>query len=471
MDLSSPQMPRATQDRRPKSTCLLVMCVLLGTVAVVAWLAPVAKTNAVFGRYSYGQFWLVLLSTSAALSAFAIAALPATRRRGLGFRLGALWVGMLAGLSLTELSALLLPVKNQMDNPWYFCAGGGVAESEELPFGRPPHLKWEGLSRGDLAIMGGDEDPHARQITFETDWQGFRNGEDLEQADLIVIGDSFSEAGNLPEVESFCSLIGRELEVTSRNLGRAGYGAPSELVVLKKYGLACQPKIVVWQIAESNDLDDALRYSKWTAAGRPRFFDLAADRRWQRSKAWQQRSPTFRVFELVRHHDPRPWPTDGWFEDATGKKNRVRFMNLTPFDVPVRHHAGWAAQAQALRTGALLCRSNDIQLVMLLVPTKYRVLGPHTRMLDPSLPQPSVASRTAKTNSLRYLLRSLCESVDVTFADATRRLEERAGAGELVYLPYDTHLSPAGHEVVAGLVVEKLQSGLESPPVASESKL
>ena len=42
----------------------------------------------------------------------------------------------------------VLPVKSQMDNPWYL---GGVSKSDELP-GRPAQIFRRGLSGGDLAL-------------------------------------------------------------------------------------------------------------------------------------------------------------------------------------------------------------------------------------------------------------------------------------------------------------------------------
>ena len=458
MGLPVHQQPSIGRNSHQRPTAQLFTCILLGTAAALAWLSPVPKVNAVFGRYNYLQFWLAVLLTGLALSAFLIATLPTGRRRGAGFRLFALWAGVLAGCSLAELGAFLLPMRNQMDNPWYFAAGGGVSESSELPFERPPHLRWEGLSRGDLALVNGDVDPYARTITFQTDWQGFRNEADIQLADILTIGDSYTEAGNVAEQESFSVLIGQRLGLKSRNLGRAGYGGPSELIVLRKYGLACRPKLVVWQVAESNDLEDALRFSRWATAGRPRFFDLSADQKWRRSKAWEQRSPTFRAFEFLRRPDPLHWQCDGWFRDHCGVEHPVRFMSRSTSDGSVHNHPGWPAQAEALTAGAMLCRSNHIKLLVMLIPTKYRVLGPHTRMVDSTISATPDASAATKANTLIGLLQSLCDSLQLPFTDATPVLEEGTKAGELVFLPYDTHLSPRGHQLVADLVVQRLHS-------------
>jgi hypothetical protein len=450
-------------------TVLLVACTIFGLAAVVAWSSPAAKGNAVLGRFNYWQFWSAVGLMAAAVSVFTIGLLPQKFRRAVGFRLGAIWIGLVFGLLLVELAARFLPVRNQMDNPWYFSAGGGVAESVELPFERPAYLRWAGLSRGDLAQLNDDPDPYARQITFETDWEGFRNGTYIRQADLITIGDSYTEAGNVLEAESFTTLLGKKLNLKTRNLGRAGYSPPVELLVFKKYGLACQPKIVVWQIAESNDLNESLGYQNWLAAGRPPFFDASSDRASLRSKAWKQRSPTYRLFDLLRTHNHRTWPYDGVFHDRAGKEYPVRFLNTPALNSSVVRHEGWDFSAHAIAEGAALCRSNQIQLVVILVPDKYRVLGPYTEMLNRKIRTPPASAGRANPEVLGNMLASLCESLGVPFLDPTASFQQRSEAGELVYLPYDTHLSPFGHEVLADLVADKLKAfHASSTPAAKE---
>ena len=439
-----------------RSRGLLITCVLLGLLAVLAWMAPADKRGAVWGRYNYVQFLMVIGFTLAALSAFALAITTPKSRRALGFRLAAIWFGGLMGLSLVELIARFLPVRNQMDNPWYFAAGGGVSESEELPFERPAHLRWQGLSRGDLALVSNSQDPYARMITFETDHEGFRNSTEIRQADVVVLGDSFAEAGNVPEAEAFSTLIGQKLGLKSRNLGRAGYSPPVELIVLKRFGLSCRPKIVVWQVAESNDLDDSARYQGWVDAGRPRFFDANADRRSQRSKAWEQRSPTYCLYKLLRRSEPSGWPYDGRFIDHAGAEHPMRFMGLPLLNFPAAKHPGWPVLARALEEGSALCRSNQIRLVVVFIPEKYRVLGPYTRMLDPALTTPDHEAFEQKPDSFAGLVESLCANLKIPFVNATGELTERTKAGEIVYLPYDTHLSPRGHQIMADLVTKQL---------------
>ena len=47
------------------------------------------------------------------------------------------------------------------------------------------------------------------------------------------------------------------------NLARGAYGPQQELIVLKRYGLAYEPRFVVWQLFEGNDLVDAEAFAEW----------------------------------------------------------------------------------------------------------------------------------------------------------------------------------------------------------------
>jgi hypothetical protein len=425
---------------------------------LLCWFVPGAKPNAVLGRLNYFQFYLALALTTITLAALLVVLLPAPRRRFVGFRLTALGLSLLVAVLGLEAVAWLWPARAAMDNPWYLRPGlGGVTAADGLPYGRPAHLKWTGSSRGDLALLNDDEDPHAQTVTFQTDRDGFRNSRELQQADVIVIGDSFTEAGNIPEEKTFPLRLEQKINRPVRNLGRSGYSSPHELIVLKKFGLPMQPRVVVWQVAEANDLADVVDYLEWTRRGRPDYFDFSVKQKPSRQQAWQQHSPSHWLFSALRRHEPNHWPFHGQFSTAAGAEVTVRFLSSPGLGAPAQGHPAWDAFCQPLLAGAALGRSNQFQLLVLHLPDKFRVLGPHTRF------PPEIADATTRLpglpreTSLGVMLQQFCESQGLPYVDATEALTQRAAAGELVYQPFDTHLSAFGHEVVAELLAAKLQ--------------
>jgi hypothetical protein len=426
-------------------------------LAVLAWLVPGAKSNAVIGRLNYAQFYVALTLIAVAILILLVRLLPAARHRFIAFRLIAVSFSLLVVVLALEIVAWVLPVRAQMDNPWYLLPGlGGVSPADGLPYGRPPHLSWTGSSRGDLALLNNDDDPHARPVTFQTDRDGFRNGKDLSQADLVTIGDSFTEAGNIPEAETFPFRLGQKLGVRVRNLGRSGYSTPTEFIVLKKYGLPCQPKVVVWQIAEANDLADVVDYEAWERLGRPNYFDFSAKQKPARRVAWRSRSLTYQLFDRIRNRDLNPWPFTGFFPAGQDREEMIRFLSSPGLGEPARGHPAWAGFSRPLVEAAALCRSNGVQLLVVHLPDKFRVLGPHTRF-PPAIAQASqqLAGMPRET-SLGVVLQEFCAAHQLPYVDATDALQQQAATGKLVYQPFDTHLSPLGHEIVAALIAEAL---------------
>lgn len=455
-------MPKSGQHNRRDSSQrqllrrVVVVVALLTCIAF--WMLPSHKPNAVLGRLSYPQFYAALTLSMTAVLGLVVWSQPRRRRRQVGFRVCAVTLCFGIVILGLELVAWVLPVRSALDNPWYLVPTlGGVAKSDDLPYTRPAHIHWTGSSRGDMALLNNDEDPEARTITFQTDKDGFRNSKELDQAEIVTIGDSFTEAGNMPEEETFSFLLGQEMNRTVRNLGRSGYSTPTEFIVFKKYGLPGQPKFVVWQIAEANDLDDVRTYEFWLAHGRPDYFDFAANTKPTRVQAWQGRSLTYRFFSGLRHRDPHPWPLAGYFKTTAGEEKMVRFWETPGMQLPARGNSAWSGFSRPIEEAASLCHSNNIRLLIVLIPDKLRVIGPATRF------EPEVALVGSRfpglppETALGTCLRDFCETRRIPFLDTTEALRNAAAAGNLVYQGFDTHLSAAGHQIVADAIAKVLQ--------------
>lgn len=437
---------------------LTLSVIVLTVICIAAWAVPALSDS-----LSLGQFAFALVATSIWISLLGIRLCPAQRRRQVSFRILAIWFGVLMGLGIVEITALAWPTDHLADNPWYMSTGEALVADNDLPWVRPPNLHWTGSSRGDLAIETNSADPDARIVTFQTDSEGFRNSRDLNAADILFIGDSFTEAGNVPEEETFVFLAGNQLDLVARNMGVAGYGPPAELVALQKFGLKCQPRVVVWQIAETNDLDDAVFFVEWHQAGRPSVLPGFSKAQPTRVEAWRRRSPSRRLFHLVRGE--QPWPFTGDFIDEQGIQHTLRFeMSLLP---DASQHPGWPVVEYSLTSGAQILQEQHVQLVVLLIPRKLRVMAPVTDFHEIEIPmqgRPVLVRHNLPDGwdlppeaRLATHLQQLCDRLEIEFVDTTARLTERAAAGGLVYQPMDTHLSPLGHEVVAEMIVEALQ--------------
>lgn len=433
--------------------------VLLLAAAAAVWLSSAPKLGGVAGLLNYWQLWTFVGTASAGTALAVVSGLPKHLIRPYLFRLLASGCGLLFCLVAVEVFCWLLPSRHVMDNPWYAMDREGVRPSDRLPWTRPPNLYWEGTSRGDIARISGDPDPGARHVVFQTDYQGFRNSKGLPQAQVVFIGDSFTEAGNTPEDETFVHRVGQNLGVSVRNLGRSGYSSPAELIVLREYGLACQPRVVVWQICEANDLDEALAFQQWVAKGRPReHFLHAEDPNWTRTRLWQQRSPTHQIFALLRE---RNWDFVGRFTDEHRTVQQVYFLRKFGIGQSPAEHEGWPIFHESLRAAAELLKQAKIPWIVLYIPMKFRVLVGLVGFDEAT--QRELLAAGFPRSSLEDYVHRFCRENDVPLCSVTVPLQRAASQGKLVYLPLDTHLSPAGHEVVSEVLSPMVHQLLQTP--------
>jgi hypothetical protein len=455
---------------KKRSYAELLACLLAFVPMCAAWLIPGEKDAAVAGRLGYLQFMLLLATAAIGVSAVAVIMAGESRRRAWLGSTVLLWLGSGLALGIGEAAAWAWPTRHLMDNPWYQATGEAMTAARDLPYQRPPYLQWTGLSRGDLAMDDDEPDPSARTVTFATDSEGFRNEDGAGPSDIVFLGDSFTEAGNAPVGETFPALVGMRTGCRIRNLGVAGFAPPTELIVLRNFGLRRMPGTVVWQIAESNDLTDSWDFSEWVKKGRPDFRQgipgiggpLGMPTRLQ---GWERRSPTRRLFDLLRR--PKPWPVRGTFRDASGAEHDVRFEETLPGpDQSSALHPGWAVMRAALHDGGQILAERKIDLVVVMIPMKFRALAESMRFDRLPVDRPGRGRVLIDTwptefdlpveQVMAHHLDELCREMGATFVDTTAALKRQAAGGELGFLPMDTHLSPAGHRLVATLIAEAI---------------
>jgi hypothetical protein len=443
--------------------------VFASTVVLLAlvWFTAQPRPGTVGGRLDYPRFIASLGLSYLALVALMTAASPAGRRRGRFLKLATVSFGLFTGWALVEAGCWLLPSKNIMDNPWYLSTtASATTKVPDLPYGRPIHLRWEGMSRGDLATASGDDDPYARKVIFQTDHQGFRNGRDMDHADLVFIGDSYTEAGNISEANTFPQVVGRQLSMIARNLGRAGYSPHPELTVIKKYGLPCRPRAVVWQLCEGNDLDEEMVYQDWIDRGRPDIFSHQEGTTGSRMEHWQRRSPSYALYAHLRIESR--WPFTGLFRDTTGQIHPYRFEDTQEFARVASGHPGWPRMMQALQEGRQLLAKEQVALLVVLIPRKLRVMGyamdkvdyfgkPLLLSRDPANLQQAEWDDPTETTLVAHL-EKFCAAQNMAFLDTTVPLRRAAVAGHMCFLPYDTHLAEPGHALVAELIASRLKA-------------
>lgn len=337
-------------------------------------------------------------------------------------------------------------------------------------FHRSGPATWVGnvLSQGFRARWGdaGDPYPDEPAITAHYDRDGFRNPDDLEEWEVVVVGDSFSELGYLADEDLFSSQLARRLGVRVRNLGVSYTGPLAQRFYLEEYGASPALEHAILVFFEGNDL-----------------VDLAAERAALQRRRQSGTRPE-RVIapqtSLLRHLRERllsepslPSAPDwdgflerhqAWFRSEGGEiPVTLNFRPPGHDDMPERQAfedalAAFAGTAERLGAAAWL----------VYMPCKRRALDGHLRFAKSTVPE---LVRWRPTDLPDYA-RRVAVGLGLHFIDLTPAFGAEAARGRLLYNGlWDTHLNRAGSHLTGKLIADAVLARGTGPSAADPARV
>lgn len=457
MDEPGPN-PEAEWWRSPSRPGVAWRAVLiLGAVVFACWVLPTLRGRGPYGR-GVSQFVLVHVGIFAALAwpaSLAVALAPDRYRRPLRLRLMAVLAALLVAVPIGDLALTLWSVR--VRHFWYHSMSFARAENSpdpELIWKRRPGLSWRGRKT-----------PFCDEIVYRTDEHGFRNPPGIVRADIVFLGDSVTEAGELDEDSTFVRTTAASLGWVAVNLGTSGYGPQQELAALRRYGLTYRPGLVVWQVTEWNDLIDAQAY---------RLRDEPSARTlppWE--VLYPRHSPVMRLVSAIL---PGRMPSTVAFRRSDGRVEPQMFWPYRP-DLHRQIPEGFDETRRAIRSAFEACRAQGIDFVVLYVPSHVRVLLPYLRFKNDSQRDRFCPGGVADSEGdLAHAVRDFCGELGCPMIDMGPPLRERAAVdNRRVYIPNDPHLGVDGHEEVRKALVRFAESpttpsGPASPTIQQASR-
>jgi hypothetical protein len=319
-----------------------------------------------------------------------------------------------------------------------------------MAFRRPAHDEFTNERPGDAVVTLGVKTDRRYSSYHRYDRWGYRNTKDLTSAPVVLLGDSFVEGYKVTQDSIVSAVLGRLVDLDAANLGQADYGLPHELAALKFRGLSLSPQVVLWFVFEGNDLQEY-----------PASYTLAEG--WDppdyRTRGFLERSFTRNVLtwaipvsQRLFAPDRDPLGRAGILVDEAGQE-RLMFFGIKPFPWSDGRERALRDAESILAEGYRLVRDREAQLLVVLVPIKYRVYG--------GLVQPAPNSQITDwvSNDFPDRLMSSCARMGIPFVDLTDALRRSASGDTLVYYLDDAHWTSAGHHVaareVAALIVQK----------------
>jgi hypothetical protein len=438
------------RNKRPVVVC----CALaLGAWAAAAWLARSATAPAEVGD--------VAVAVALALSfvaAFAISAPFARTPRLVALRALATAVTLVVLIVVAELPALLGLVDygrvwSVLSGEWSGPATSFVSDPV-LAWARPPHSRWSGRPRSDMAVAFNLPVRAPRAQSFTTDARGFRNPVDRPRADVALVGDSYVEGAYVSDDETAASDLERMTGWSVANLGRSGYGTLQELEVVRLFALPLQPRAVAWFFFEGNDLYDDDTYENALAYLHEHGSYAAEKRHAPDLAAFREASLSVNAFRWLRRVldpiVPVSAPSYGLFHEPRGEDVKLYFYKDAALRFDDYEQRRFAKTRQALLDGAALLRANGIALRLVFVPSKFRVYRERCRFPSGS----PCASWHLWDLEARF--QEFCARDGLPLLDLTGPMQAAARRGEILYAPEDSHWNADGHRFVAGLLAASL---------------
>jgi len=338
-------------------------------------------------------------------------------------------------VALSSLVDYRLVFQTVRDEPWR----NPVNRSDpELLHIRKPYSHFKGYQKsGDIAQYHSVAHTNSYYYNARYDQHGFRNDTDLEQADLVVIGDSFIEAGQVSQQKTMTAVLGGLQGKVSANLGQSWYGPQQELVVLKRYAVPLKPEVVVWAFFGGNDLFDFHRYEEqikdWPEISK-------------QYHSFKKRSFTRNLLQVGLAHLASRELTPALeclLSKPSGETIPLYFHHSSD---QLSFNGDTVEQViQIFSEAKQVAQLNNIELVVAYVPSKIEVY--HDICSFKNRPTyPAVGSK-----QLSDLLAERVSGMknSISYIDLTPALREAAGKGEQVYFSDDTHWTPAGNRVAA----------------------
>lgn len=422
-----------------------LLLVLTWSAAAYWWLVPLIQPRGRWGWGHYGGqdllFGVICVVVALAVTGIAGAPAGSGARRVLLDVTTAFCATLIAVIACD--AAYVFGVRQIWRAPsttdvWLNADADDVLPDRVLGFVRKPAIEWRGV-----AVPGG------RYVYYRTDEHGFRNPPGIDRADVVFVGDSFTEAGPLPEDDTFVHRVATATGLRTVNLGRSHYGPQQEEIVLEQYGFAYRPRAVVWVLFEGNDLADAHRFAEWRR--NPVRPQALMDR-------YAKASPILKGIALTARQ-----PGDGprKLRSPDGATDDVYLDYAYDPEEPMRDPLGFSETKQSLQAGVEACRAHGVALLIVLVPIKVRVLAPWILFADDAdrerfLPR----GRDTDERDFAHVVGDVGRALGVPVIDAFPLLRARAAIDDrLVFATYaDSHLEVDGHAVLTDAIAAWVSS-------------
>ncbi len=281
----------------------------------------------------------------------------------------------------------------------------------------------------------------------------FAKAEGIER--MAVLGDSFVLGEQVEQSQRFTDLLEEQMQESEvLNFGVAGYGTDQQLLLYESKVQLYEPDLIIVVLYIGNDLEDIVEYQKFTGNYKPRFVieedslvltnvpvppkqvqDGGGLKNFfaQNSYAYNFISERLRRIEplqnfLVSIGLRKPSPDIPFFKSLFDEE-----------EGEVEREA-WGLERAILNRFKQEVEGNGQELLVVMMPSAAQVYG-GLGVSDVSIPNERMGE--------------ILDELGIDYVDLLQPMQQRAQeSGERLYYARDMHLTPAGHEAVAEILLQ-----------------
>ena len=481
-----PFKPGVRIVRRLAAVVILLLCAALWWTPsdVVALISD--QKHVLLGRYSVSQVFLLFFLTPPLLWCAAVLLWRTRPNRQHTFRVIAVVISTVLGL-------IVVDVAGRMMRKARYVEGGRThhwmprAEVRDVGRRRPPNQVHE--------IVFTDEPKTKRtfprtppgfhaepvKLTLTVDARGFRNTTELEQYDIVAMGDSFTEGFLVDDDESWPALLARRLGRPVYNMGVSGASPDVYLANFNAYGLELKPSIAVFLIYEGNDLQGPKRIDTSFRSTAARTIKTSPILLALKRLFIAYLGPINATGPLGANGDALAWlpvavNTGGSSQQYIFERQRLMGLYVPPdrFERTGR----WKQSVETFENIKRTCAENQTRLLLVYAPIKAHVVMPLVRdgldaeklrsfaaLKGRRVPDAEIfeAELFDRLDAKQSVLEKFCKAQSIEFLSLTPVLQQATAAGEQMYFTYDDHWTPPGHAAVADAIATWLQANPQVP--------
>lgn len=278
-----------------------------------------------------------------------------------------------------------------------------------------------------------------------------------QQAEIVLLGDSFTRGAEIAPGRDWAALLADDVATPILNLSVGGSSSIEQAVLIETFPIPEKAKLVVLGVFENDFHDNPADYDRLQNEGASPFIDrmlrvtapayspCIADLWMTRAECW----PTYSYLWSTVHNIATQITHGDDHEAQIAERSAFRWDPFSQTFLPAHGQNNWAVPSPAsansvltvatIRAIASVFHQRGVKFAVLYFPSKADLYSGDWK-------------NRPRRGGYGEILAAVLQDDGIPFLDLSQGLYDVRLDKAPLYLPYDSHLSPQGHDQAARLI-------------------